>query len=134
MSLTVALVFLAAMAMLPRATADDKAFPVRMVIPASQGGVTFHHFLHAQRVKFDCAVCHASLWPRNSSAKLGYGPDGHRAAEERRTGCGSCHREGGSAFASEGNCTSRCHAMYAGECKRSIHAGTANETHPRVGH
>ena len=134
MRLTLALVFLAAMVVLPPATANDKPFPVRMVIPASLGGVTFHHFLHAQRVKFDCAVWHASLWQRDSRAKLGYGPAGHQAAEERRTGCGNCHRDGGRAFASEGNCTSRCHAMYAGECQRTTHAGPANETHPGVGH
>jgi len=106
------------MAALPSAADDERLFPVRLVIPASEGGVTFDHFLHAQRVKFDCAVCHASLWPKDSTSSLGFSAFGHRTAETNKAGCANCHRAGGCAFASEGNCTNRCHAKYAGDGNR----------------
>jgi c(7)-type cytochrome triheme protein len=137
MKFATVLLFLAALAVLPSAIANEKVFPVRMVIPASQGGVTFHHFLHAQRVKFECSVCHASLWPQDTGASLGYSPAGHQTAEDRRAGCGSCHHEGGSAFSSQGNCTTRCHSKYAGDsrpvsgpaAKTAAHAATIQAGH-----
>jgi hypothetical protein len=106
----------------PRA-ATEKDFPVRLVIPASQGGVTFLHFLHAERVNFDCAACHASLFKRDATVRLGYAPAGHQGAEDRKAACASCHHKGGSAFAAEGNCSSRCHVKYAGNSGHSSRSG-----------
>jgi hypothetical protein len=111
------------MAGLLQAAGTEKTFPVRLVIPAKPGGVTFLHFRHAQRMNFECATCHATTWPQDSSASLGYKHGGHREAEGRRTACAGCHREGGRAFASQGNCTTRCHARYAGDAGRPPQAG-----------
>ena len=123
MRILIGLMIFGSLAGVPRATATDKVFAVRMVIPASQGGVTFLHFLHAERVKFDCSVCHASLFKQDATAGLGYAPAGHQAAEDQKAACASCHRAGGGAFASQGNCSTRCHSKYAGSTARSVHTG-----------
>ena len=112
------------------ANANDRVFPVRLVIPARQGGITFLHFLHAQRVKFECNVCHASTFQQNAEAPLGFKPGGHQAAVEQKKSCASCHREGEGAFTALGGCTSRCHASYAGDTGRPTQSGdTGRPTH-----
>ena len=119
----IGVLILGSLAAPPPATATEKVFPIRLVIAASQGGVTFLHFLHAERVKFDCSVCHASLFRQDASVALKYAPGGHQTAEDRKAACAGCHREGGGAFASQGNCSTRCHSKYAGNSARSIHSG-----------
>lgn len=123
MRVLIGLMILGSLAGVPRATADGKVFPLRLVIPASQGGVTFYHFLHAERVNFDCAVCHASLFKQDATTRIGYAPGGHRSAEESKAACAKCHYKGGAAFAAEGNCTSRCHSKYAGSPSQSARSG-----------
>jgi c(7)-type cytochrome triheme protein len=111
-----AILVLAALAALVPAgqSADEKPFPIKLVIPAKAGGVVYYHFAHAQRVKFDCSVCHASMWPQDAKASLKFKTTGHSTADGSHTSCGVCHRTGGTSFAVEGNCTSRCHSGYAG--------------------
>jgi len=123
MRILIGLTIVGLLAGAPVSTASEKVFPVRLVIPASQGGVTFLHFLHAERVKFHCSVCHASLFKRDATAALAYAPAGHQSAEEHKAACAGCHREGGDAFASQGNCSTRCHSKYAGTSARSSHSG-----------
>ena len=123
MKVLIGLMILGSLAGVPRATATGKVFPVRLVIPASQGGITFLHFVHAQRVNFNCDVCHASRFKQDATARLEYGPAGHQSAEEGRVACGGCHYKGGRAFSAEGNCNSRCHTKYAGNTGNSVRSG-----------
>jgi hypothetical protein len=111
-----ALLFLAALAvMIPAAfPAGEKPFPIKLVIPAKPGGVVYYHFAHAQRVNFDCNVCHATMWPQDATAPLKFKTSGHGTAEGSHDSCGTCHHAGGRSFAVEGNCTTRCHSNYAG--------------------
>jgi c(7)-type cytochrome triheme protein len=96
----------------------QKAFPVRFVIPATYGGVTFNHFKHAEREKFDCGVCHRTQWPQNAKAALNYKEAEHQSSDSAKHACGACHRTGGKAFATSGNCGIRCHQEYAGGLDR----------------
>ena len=99
-------------------SAGEKAFPVKLVIPAKQGGVVFYHFQHAQRANFEYNTCHATLWPRDAKSPLKFSTGGHQAAEKARSSCASCHHPG-AAFAVEGNCAGRCHTSYAGSTSAS---------------
>ncbi|MEI9970622.1 MAG: cytochrome c3 family protein [Ignavibacteriota bacterium] len=123
MRVLIGLMILCSLAGVPRATAAEKVFPFRLVIPASQGGVTFYHFLHAQRVNFDCSACHASLFKQDATVRLGYGPAGHRTAEDNQAACAKCHHKGGRAFSAEGNCSTRCHSKYAGTAASAVRSG-----------
>jgi DmsE family decaheme c-type cytochrome len=71
------------------------------------GTVTFDHAQHTEYENGSCTSCHNRLFPM-ARAPLRYGADLHRAAEAAEASCAGCHVEGGSAFASAGNC-SRCH-------------------------
>ena len=93
----------------------QKTFPVRLIIPATYGGVNFNHFGHAEREKFECGACHNSTqWPQDHKAPLNYKEADHRSADTTRHSCAACHHTGGKAFATSGNCAARCHQPYAG--------------------
>lgn len=75
---------------------------------AKNGNVTFDHAAHVMRAKNDCSTCHPSLFPQDSKAPLNFKANIHKTAEKGMTSCGSCHREGGAAFETKGNCN-KCH-------------------------
>jgi len=81
--------------------------PAKIVFESKMGNVTFDHAAHSKRVKEDCKVCHDKLFPQ-SRAPLNYKEGMHKPAEAKRISCGACHRPGGEAFQSQGNCN-RCH-------------------------
>jgi c(7)-type cytochrome triheme protein len=82
------------------------------VFETKAGAVTYDHAAHAKREKNDCKVCHDKLF-QQSKAPLGFKPP-HTAKETQKVSCGSCHRAGGSAFETKGNCTnSKCHVKGA---------------------
>jgi hypothetical protein len=93
----------------------DTTYHLRMVIPAKAGGITFQHFRHAQRVNFNCGVCHPGIWPQNASAQLGY--KGHATDPDKQAACGECHSahgKAGMAPAAKEGCNTFCHTQYAG--------------------
>jgi c(7)-type cytochrome triheme protein len=93
--------------------AAEKPAPAKIVLPAKSGNVTFDHAAHAKREKNDCKVCHDKLFQQSKTAPLGFRPP-HSAAETKKASCGFCHREGGQAFSTKGNCTnSKCHVRAA---------------------
>jgi c(7)-type cytochrome triheme protein len=95
--------------------AQDKTPPAKVVFEAKTGNVTFNHAAHAKREKGDCKVCHDKLFPQ-SKAPINYKAAMHKTAETNKTACGSCHRAGGTAFESKGNCTnSKCHVKGGGK-------------------
>jgi c(7)-type cytochrome triheme protein len=90
------------------AWAQPKQAPVRVSIESKKGIVLYYHFLHLRRAKDNCKFCHDSLFAMDAKAPLNYAD--HPAAESTRTSCGFCHRAGGSAFDTKGNCDRSCHA------------------------
>jgi c(7)-type cytochrome triheme protein len=82
--------------------------PEKLVFKAKNGNVTFNHEAHNKRVKGDCKVCHDKLFPQSATAPLNYRAGIHKVSEAKKTSCGACHFPGGTAFASQGNCT-KCH-------------------------
>ena len=79
----------------------------KQVFVATNGNVTYDHRLHTIRQKFACWTCHTkpfALW----RSPLTYTSILHKDAETGKTSCGQCHRPGGEAFESGGNCT-KCH-------------------------
>jgi len=86
-----------------------KTPPDTLTFQAKMGKVTFKHAAHATRVKSDCKVCHPALFQQSATAPLNYKAGMHKPAETAKTACGSCHRPGGTAFESKGNCTNKCH-------------------------
>jgi c(7)-type cytochrome triheme protein len=103
-------------------SAGEKPFPIRLIVPTNSGGVVFYHFAHAQRENFDCQSCHKQ-WPQDAKTPLKFGPGGHASASNSHASCGSCHHQGGRAFAVEGNCAGRCHSMFAGRTATATRAG-----------
>jgi len=93
--------------------AQDKKPPSTLVLQAKNGPVTFSHPAHLKREKNDCSVCHPAIWPQDTKAPLNYRVNLHRTAETEKTSCGTCHRPGGKAFESRGNCTTKCHVKSA---------------------
>jgi c(7)-type cytochrome triheme protein len=83
--------------------------PVKLVFAAKNGPVTYDHAAHAKREKTDCKVCHPSPFAQDAKAPLNFKGAMHKGAEEKHASCGSCHYEGGKAFAARGNCTTKCH-------------------------
>jgi c(7)-type cytochrome triheme protein len=83
--------------------------PSKLEFAAKNGKVTYDHAAHAKREKNDCKVCHPSPWAQDAKTPLNYKGTMHKAAEEKKTSCGKCHFEGGTAFAVKGNCTGKCH-------------------------
>ena len=87
--------------------------PSKLVFPAKTGRVIYDHAAHAKREKNDCKVCHDALWPQNAKEPLNFKSAMHKAAEDKKTSCGFCHRPEGKAFAAKGNCTTKCHVRAA---------------------
>ena len=66
--------------------------------PRNKGGdVIFTHATHVDREKGECATCHQKLWPQSAKEPL-----------KSSDGCRTCHKAGGPAFESKGNCV-KCH-------------------------
>jgi len=89
--------------------AQEKKAPAKLTFPAKNGAVAYDHAAHNKREKNDCKVCHDKLFPQ-SNAPLKFKP--HPPAEAKKVSCGFCHRAGGTAFETKGNCT-KCHARPA---------------------
>ncbi len=87
---------------------DKKTPPAKLTFVTKNGNVTFDHAAHLKRANGDCAVCHDKLFKQDAKAPLNYKPGLHKTAEMDQTSCGSCHRPGGAAFESKGNCA-KCH-------------------------
>jgi len=83
--------------------------PTKLVFEAKTGKVTYDHAAHAKREKNDCKVCHPTPFAQDAKAPLNYKGTMHKAAEEKKTSCATCHYEGGKAFATKGNCAGKCH-------------------------
>lgn len=83
--------------------------PETIFFPSEYGNVTFTHQKHFERVNSDCATCHPAIFPQ-ALEPLNYGKARHRAAEEYKTSCATCHGIQGTAFAAERNCQ-KCHEM-----------------------
>ena len=79
------------------AEAQDKKPPEKLVFQSKGGDVVFTHAAHAGREKGECATCHPRLWPQSAQVPL-----------KSSDGCHTCHRIGGPAFESTGNCV-KCH-------------------------
>ncbi|MBI4878016.1 MAG: hypothetical protein HY822_25580 [Acidobacteria bacterium] len=96
------------------ALAQEKKPPEKLVLQAKTGNVTFDHTAHAKREKNDCKACHDKLFKQDAKAPLNYKAGMHKPAETAKTSCGACHRAGGSAFGTVGNCAnSKCHVKSA---------------------
>jgi c(7)-type cytochrome triheme protein len=94
-------------------TAQTKTPPAKLVFKAKTGDVTFNHAAHLKREKDNCKVCHETLFKQDAKAPLNYKPL-HKAAEDKKISCGACHRPGGTAFETKGNCAnSKCHVRAA---------------------
>jgi c(7)-type cytochrome triheme protein len=95
------------------AVAQTKTPPAKVVFEAKTGNVTYDHAAHAKREKNDCKVCHDKLF-QQAKAPINYKPAMHKTAEANKTACGFCHRPGGPAFETKGNCAnSKCHVKGA---------------------
>ncbi|MBZ5581550.1 MAG: hypothetical protein LAQ30_04965 [Acidobacteriia bacterium] len=93
--------------------AQQKTPPTKLVFPAKNGNITFDHTAHAKREKNDCKVCHPSPFAQDAKAPLKFRPP-HKSDEDAKSSCGSCHRAGGSAFETKGNCANgKCHVRAA---------------------
>lgn len=88
--------------------------PAKLVFPSKMGAVTFDHTAHEKRAggAASCATCHPKLFQQDAKAPLNYKAAMHKPAETNKTSCGACHRAGGAAFASVGNCA-KCHVKAA---------------------
>jgi c(7)-type cytochrome triheme protein len=102
-----ALIFVLAWVTLIPSHAQEKKPPENLEFESKMGTVTFDHAKHSERVKGNCATCHEKLFPQ-SKAPLNYKEKMHQVAEANKTSCGSCHHEGGAAFAAKGKCNT-CH-------------------------
>ncbi|WP_321476281.1 c(7)-type cytochrome triheme domain-containing protein [uncultured Paludibaculum sp.] len=88
---------------------QDKTPPAKLVLKAKTGNVTYDHAAHAKREKNACPVCHPKLFTQDAKAPVAFKPP-HKKHEDAKASCGSCHRAGGTAFETKGNCTnSKCH-------------------------
>jgi c(7)-type cytochrome triheme protein len=109
-------VFLWALAVLPGVPvpallAQEKKAPEKMTFSTNGnrlGNVTFNHSAHLKRMKGECLACHPKLFQEDAKASLNYKAGIHKTAELEQTACGSCHRPGGTAFETKGNC-GKCH-------------------------
>jgi c(7)-type cytochrome triheme protein len=87
--------------------------PAKLVFQAKMGAVTFDHTAHVKRAGTgSCATCHPKLFQQDAKAPLNFKAAMHKPAEANKTSCGFCHRAGGTAFASAGNCM-KCHVKAA---------------------
>jgi c(7)-type cytochrome triheme protein len=94
-------------------SAQTKTPPPKLVFATKNGNVTFDHSAHVKREKNNCSVCHPKLFAQDSKKPVGFKPP-HKTEEDKKISCGSCHRPGGAAFETKGNCTnSKCHVKAA---------------------
>lgn len=92
---------------------QEKTPPAKLVLKARTGNVTYDHAAHAKREKNSCVVCHPKLFAQDSKAPVAF-KSPHKKHEDAKASCGSCHRAGGAAFETKGNCTnSKCHVKAA---------------------
>jgi c(7)-type cytochrome triheme protein len=93
----------------PRPTPNTgmSGLPNLRSVDTKLGPAKFDHARHIDISKGDCRSCHTKIFPL-AKGMLNYADNLHRTAEQNRTSCGACHREGGSAFASKDNCL-KCH-------------------------
>jgi c(7)-type cytochrome triheme protein len=82
-------------------------YAARLVFVAGSGNVTYNHKAHTLRQKFNCLACHVKTFSLYR-ASLNFKEVLHKTAEAEKTSCGQCHRPGGEAFESRGNCK-KCH-------------------------
>ncbi len=94
--------------------AQEKTPAAKAVLAAKNGNVTFDHAAHAKREKENCAACHPAPFGQDSKASVAF-KFPHKALEEKKISCGSCHRAEGAAFAAAGNCA-KCHVR--GDAKK----------------
>lgn len=87
---------------------QEKKPPQKLVFTTKNGNVNYDHAAHLMRAKEDCKTCHETLFKQDSKAPLNFKPNLHKTAEMDKTSCGFCHRAGGAAFESKGNCA-KCH-------------------------
>jgi c(7)-type cytochrome triheme protein len=96
--------------------AQDKTPPAKLVLPARNGDVAFDHAAHAKRENNNCVACHPALFAQDAKKPVAFRPP-HKTEENNKTSCGFCHRAGGTAFATAGNCSNgKCHVR-AGAAK-----------------
>src|SRR5215467_8657262 len=88
--------------------AQEKKAPEKLTFMTKNGNVTFDHTAHIKRANGDCGACHEKLFNQDAKAPLNFKPNLHKTAEMDKTSCGACHRAGGAAFESKGNCA-KCH-------------------------
>ena len=88
--------------------AQEKKAPEKLTFTTKNGNVTFDHAAHLKRASGDCTGCHDKLFKEDAKAPLNYKAAIHRTSETEKTSCASCHRPGGAAFESKGNCA-KCH-------------------------
>jgi len=92
---------------------QTKTPPPKLVIKAKVGDVTYDHAAHAKREKNACTVCHPKPYAQDAKAPIAF-KSPHKKHEDAKASCGSCHRAGGTAFETKGNCTnSKCHVKAA---------------------
>lgn len=87
---------------------QQKKPPETLTFMTKFGDVTFNHAAHLMREKGNCAACHPKLFMQDAKAPLNFKANLHKTAEENMTSCGACHRPGGAAFETKGNCA-KCH-------------------------
>lgn len=99
-----ALILVASLGMV---VAQQKA-PDDFTYDAKMGKVTFSHAKHLAKTGGKCETCHPKLF-KQAKGNLGdYKQGMHKKAEASKTACAACHVEGGTAFATKGNCKN-CH-------------------------
>ena len=89
------------------AIAALEVYASRLVFVAGSGNVTYNHKAHTIRQKFNCLACHVKTFPLYKAA-LNFKDVLHKNAEAEKASCAQCHRPGGEAFESRGNCK-KCH-------------------------
>lgn len=87
---------------------QQKQPPAKLTFTTKNGNVTFDHAAHIAREKGDCTACHPKLFMQDAKAPLNFKANLHKTAEANMTSCGACHRAGGAAFETKGNCA-KCH-------------------------
>lgn len=97
----------------PALRAQAKTPPPKIVIAAKVGDVTYDHAAHAKREKNECKVCHPKPFAQDAKAPVAFKAP-HKKHEDAKASCGACHRAGGTAFETKGNCAnSKCHVKAA---------------------
>ena len=97
--------------------AQNKTPPAKLTFQAKPGNITFDHAAHAKREKNDCKVCHPAPFAQDAKAPLAFRPP-HKIQEDKKASCGACHRAGGTACESKGNCTNgKCHVKAGADKK-----------------